>query len=244
MCDAPLCFPFPSITGVCIIPRRTDSDSKQQEILAARRDPKKQQAYFQQVNQRREQASKNVKELFNLSQGGKQDPAIKWMELRKQGKIKERETYEQYGDTNRGIIIPQVPFGDAKYDNGERFDLRLPYVVINCLRSNTPTRLTPRFGRRTVRPTDAVTHTHTPIRTRATWTRRPRWATPSSGSSGSGRTASPRSSRRGPAAKGAPTGPRAKKSELTFMGGVASAFRGRRRGLRAESRGACNVVLV
>lgn len=28
----------------------------------------------------------------------------------------------------RGIIIPQVPFGNAKYDNGERFDLRLPYV--------------------------------------------------------------------------------------------------------------------
>lgn len=51
------------------------------------------------------------------------------MELRKQGKIKERETYEQYGDTNRGIVIPQVPFGNAKYDNGERFDLRLPYVV-------------------------------------------------------------------------------------------------------------------
>ena len=42
------------------------------------------------------------------------DPAIKWMELRKQGKIKERETYEQYGETNRGIVIPQVPFGNAK----------------------------------------------------------------------------------------------------------------------------------
>ena len=82
------------------------------------------------MNKRRQQASVNVKELFNLSQGGKQgawvvpacyailakgcvcvcmwpladligfvffstmtDPAIKWMELRKQGKIKERETY-------------------------------------------------------------------------------------------------------------------------------------------------------
>jgi hypothetical protein len=31
-----------------------------------------------------------VKERFNLSQGGKKDPAIKWTELRKQGKIPER----------------------------------------------------------------------------------------------------------------------------------------------------------
>lgn len=27
------------------------------------------------------------------------DPKIKWLELRKQGKIKERETYEQYGES-------------------------------------------------------------------------------------------------------------------------------------------------
>jgi hypothetical protein len=39
-----------------------------------------------------------------------------------------REKYEQYEETNRGIVIPQVPFGNAKFDNGERFDLRLPYV--------------------------------------------------------------------------------------------------------------------
>jgi len=31
--------------------------------------------------------------------------------------------------TQRGIIIPQAPFGMAKYDQGERFDLRMPYVV-------------------------------------------------------------------------------------------------------------------
>ena len=48
------------------------------------------------------------------------------MELRKQGKIPEREKYE--GAPTRGIIVPGVPFGVAKYDQGERFDLRLPYV--------------------------------------------------------------------------------------------------------------------
>jgi hypothetical protein len=32
------------------------------------------------------------------------------MELRKKGVIGEREKYEQYGETNRGIIIPQVCF--------------------------------------------------------------------------------------------------------------------------------------
>lgn len=62
--------------------------------------------------------------------GKYQNPAIKWMELRKQGKIKDREKYEGYEETNRGIVIPQVPIGNAKYDQGERFDLRLPYVYL------------------------------------------------------------------------------------------------------------------
>ena len=68
------------------------------------------QAYFNEVNKRRAEVNKEVSEKFNLSKGGKQDPAIKWMELRKQGKIKDREKYEQYGETNRGIVIPQVRF--------------------------------------------------------------------------------------------------------------------------------------
>lgn len=79
------------------------------------------QAYFNEVNKRRAEVNKEVSEKFNLSKGGKQDPAIKWMELRKQGKIKDREKYEQYGETNRGIVIPQAPFGMAKYDQGERY---------------------------------------------------------------------------------------------------------------------------
>lgn len=37
------------------------------------------------------------------------DPAIKWMELRKQGKIKERETYEQYDETNVRTYVRVVP---------------------------------------------------------------------------------------------------------------------------------------
>lgn len=64
------------------------------------------------------------------------------MELRKQGKIKDREKYEGYDETNRGIVIPQVPIGNAKYDQGERFDLRLPYVykwmrcnILTCIHS-------------------------------------------------------------------------------------------------------------
>eukprot|EP00624_Nannochloropsis_granulata_P003426 evm.model.NODE_27316_length_40306_cov_21.155485.2 len=107
---------------------KEDAYQKQQEILRARQNPEKQKAYFQEVNKRRATASQNFKEKFNLSKNGKQDPAVKWMELRKKGVIGEREKYEQYGETNRGIIIPQVPFGNTKYDEGERFDLRLPYV--------------------------------------------------------------------------------------------------------------------
>jgi len=145
---------------------KEEAYQKQQEILRARQNPEKQKAYFQGVNKRRATASQNFKEKFNLSKNGKQDPAVKWMELRKKGVIGEREKYEQYGETNRGIIIPQVhfkrvilygfgttpshsftcsfpllppsllsslpplqvPFGNTKYDEGERFDLRLPYV--------------------------------------------------------------------------------------------------------------------
>jgi len=87
---------------------KEEAYQKQQEILRARQNPDKQKAYFQEVNKRRAEANKNYKEKFNLSKNGKQDPAIKWMELRKKGVIGEREKYEQYGETNRGIIIPQV----------------------------------------------------------------------------------------------------------------------------------------
>ena len=31
-------------------------------------------------------------------------------------------------DNEMGIVIPIAPFGIPKYDEGERFDLRLPYV--------------------------------------------------------------------------------------------------------------------
>ena len=31
-------------------------------------------------------------------------------------------------DNELGIVIPLAPFGIPKFDNGERFDLRLPYV--------------------------------------------------------------------------------------------------------------------
>lgn len=87
---------------------KEDAYQKQQEILRARQNPEKQKAYFQEVNKRRATASQNFKEKFNLSKNGQQDPAVKWMELRKKGVIGEREKYEQYGETNRGIIIPQV----------------------------------------------------------------------------------------------------------------------------------------
>ena len=62
-----------------------------------------QKKYFNDVEARRRQASNAVGQKFNLSKGGKQDPAIKWMELRKKGVIGEREKYEGQ-ETNSGIV--------------------------------------------------------------------------------------------------------------------------------------------
>lgn len=56
---------------------------------------------------------------------------MKWKQLRSEGKIKDLKREDQQG----GIPIPMPSFGvggefglGGAYDNGERFDLRLPYA--------------------------------------------------------------------------------------------------------------------
>jgi hypothetical protein len=49
------------------------------------------------------------------------------------GEKLEPEQHKPYGDDDEGmqggIIIPLAPFGIPKYDNGERFDLKVPSCV-------------------------------------------------------------------------------------------------------------------
>ena len=61
-----------------------------------------------------------------FQQDKKADPLGKWKELRKEGKIGNLKREETEG----GIPIPMPSFGVREYDEGARFDLRLPCEII------------------------------------------------------------------------------------------------------------------
>jgi hypothetical protein len=111
----------------------------QQRILQLRNKPaQERQKYFEQIEKRREEASKKQKEMWswqtkNYAKG--QDPIDEWKKRRADGTISDLEN--QYGDPKKigGIPIPGASFGvggefgvGGKFDNGGRFDLRLPYA--------------------------------------------------------------------------------------------------------------------
>eukprot|EP00640_Fibrocapsa_japonica_P000266 CAMPEP_0113944128 /NCGR_PEP_ID=MMETSP1339-20121228/30653_1 /TAXON_ID=94617 /ORGANISM="Fibrocapsa japonica" /LENGTH=236 /DNA_ID=CAMNT_0000949203 /DNA_START=70 /DNA_END=777 /DNA_ORIENTATION=+ /assembly_acc=CAM_ASM_000762 len=97
----------------------------QQEILASRRNPKKQKEYYQKVNARRAQKDQDVRDtILPIAKNG-EDIFTEWKRRRESGKIKDFK----YDDEPEGSIpLPQASFQIPKYDNGGRFDLRLPYV--------------------------------------------------------------------------------------------------------------------
>ena len=102
----------------------------QQEILARRKNKSQMKVYFNKVEERRKDASKEVKMMDWKS--GEEDPLNRWKEAEKKGKIKplgyEPEPNKTDSKFGLNVIIPLNPIGIPKYDNGERFDLRLPYA--------------------------------------------------------------------------------------------------------------------
>eukprot|EP00741_Cyanophora_paradoxa_P008601 tig00001343_g8326.t1 len=96
----------------------------QQEILERRRNKKAQQQYFDEVKKKRTEIEQNLKAKKLQIRPG-EDPLEAWKRLQAEGKIKDLG-YEP--EDEGGIPIPMASFGIPKYDNGERFDLRLPYV--------------------------------------------------------------------------------------------------------------------
>lgn len=97
---------------------------QQQEILARRRDAKRNAKYFQEVDERRG----NVEEFFDnrtLKVNEGEDPIHAWKEMKDKGFIDEAGYDEE---DEGGIIIPMASFGIPKYDRGGRFDLKLPHV--------------------------------------------------------------------------------------------------------------------
>ena len=118
----------PRIASTCNLSRREqareDNLRAQQEILARRRNKKKNREYFNAVNERRRQLEEGIQSRrLQVKEG--EDPLIAWKKLREEGKIKEIG-YEDV--PTGGIPMPMPSFGIPRFDNGERFDLRLPHV--------------------------------------------------------------------------------------------------------------------
>ena len=111
----------------------------QQEILRNRRKPAAERSeYFKKVEKRRDEASKQQKEMWGWqtkTYAKGEDPINEWKKKRADGSISDLDN--QYGDPKKigGIPLPSASFGvggefgvGGKYDNGGRFDLRLPYA--------------------------------------------------------------------------------------------------------------------
>lgn len=99
----------------------------QQEMLARRKDKKKMEEYFESVDSNRKQVDLKVKETIYSKIDNNVDPLSKWKENKKDGKVKNLG----YEDAPKAKFFtfefPSNPIGMENMDNGERFDLRLPY---------------------------------------------------------------------------------------------------------------------
>uniref|UniRef100_A0A7S3NIK9 Uncharacterized protein n=1 Tax=Aureoumbra lagunensis TaxID=44058 RepID=A0A7S3NIK9_9STRA len=108
----------------------------QREVLARRQSREGRKNYFDDVNKKRRQATEKV-EMWSFQRDSNQDPLIAWKKLRSEGKIGNLKTGYGIDGVKRegGLPIPLPSFGvggeagvGGEYDNGERFDLRLPYA--------------------------------------------------------------------------------------------------------------------
>lgn len=99
---------------------------QQQEILARRRDKKRAKEYFNDVNARRRDLEDDLMKRRLVVRDG-EDPLIPWQKMKDAGYI-DPSGYDE--EDEGGIPIPLPSFGVPKYDNGGRFDLKLPHVEI------------------------------------------------------------------------------------------------------------------
>lgn len=98
---------------------------QQQEILARRRDAKRQDKYFKQVRERRDTVEEHFdNRTLKVKEG--EDPIVEWRKMKENGFIDEDVGYTE--EEESGIPIPMASFGIPKYDRGARFDLKLPHV--------------------------------------------------------------------------------------------------------------------
>mmetsp|Transcript_49466 Transcript_49466/g.121438 ORF Transcript_49466/g.121438 Transcript_49466/m.121438 type:complete len:196 (-) Transcript_49466:236-823(-) len=97
---------------------------RMQATLARRRKKDENAKYFEEVEERRKKVEEDRKKTkFELKEG--EDPLIEWKKLQERGDVKPLG-YEN--EPEGGIPIPMASFQIPRYDNGMRFDLRLPYA--------------------------------------------------------------------------------------------------------------------
>jgi hypothetical protein len=102
----------------------------QQEMLARRKNKPKMKEYFDDVEKKREGVAQKVGKNTSWAKVTNEvDPLDKWKEAKDKGELK-KIGYEAPGPSRTGfsIPIPVNPIGIERFDEGERFDLRLPYA--------------------------------------------------------------------------------------------------------------------
>jgi hypothetical protein len=104
----------------------------QQEILQQRKDKSKMKDHFSKVNDARKKISEGAQKSLWSRADDSVDPIEQWKAAKKRGEIKplgyEAEPARNASKLGLNIIVPLNPMGIPQYDNGERFDLRLPYA--------------------------------------------------------------------------------------------------------------------
>lgn len=102
---------------------RDEEWKAQQEIIARRRNKQSNEEYFSKVKQQRSESYKRFMDKKIKYKEG-EDNLEQWKKLNPEGYNPKKE----YDEPSGSVPIPLVSFGMPKYDEGERFDLRLPYV--------------------------------------------------------------------------------------------------------------------
>eukprot|EP01041_Mallomonas_annulata_P006194 gene6194-12548_t len=104
----------------------------QQEILARRKNKSGMKKYFDSVEDRRKETQKIVSQNNWREEKNDVDPITKWKDSLEKGTVKKIGYEPEPSKTDSlfglNIIVPINPIGIGKYDDGERFDLRLPYA--------------------------------------------------------------------------------------------------------------------
>jgi hypothetical protein len=101
--------------------------AEQQRIMREKLEARRAGRHLEGVAERRQA----VQEQLNAKEKPKpgEDPLIAWERQRE--KERTAGTWKEVGygeEPKRGIILPWPSFGIPRFDYGERFDLRLPYV--------------------------------------------------------------------------------------------------------------------